>query len=104
MRDQPEILEDDADTAAKSGQARARHRHRILAEQADDAAAGALRKVEKLQQRRLAGAACPGQEIEGAAGQREADVGQRFLPGAVPQPNIFELHDICHAPGRNRSI
>ena len=41
VRDQPEILEDDADPPAEAGQAVARHGDDVLAEQADQAAARA---------------------------------------------------------------
>ena len=50
MRDQPEFLEDDADPAAKAGQARARHGDDVLAEQADQAAARPQREIEQLEQ------------------------------------------------------
>ena len=54
MRDQAEILEDDADPPAEAGQALARHGDDVLAEQADQAAARPLGEVEQFQQRGLA--------------------------------------------------
>ena len=50
MRDQPEILEDDADPAAEAGQARARHGDDVLAEQADQAAARPQGEIEQFEQ------------------------------------------------------
>ena len=49
VRDESEILEHHPDPAAKAGEPLARQRHRILAEQADHAARGALREIEQLQ-------------------------------------------------------
>ena len=93
MRDQPEILEDDADPPAEAGQAAARHGDDVLAEQADQAAARAQREIEQLQQRGLAGARRAGEEIEAALAQRESEIGQGLGAGAVAQPDIFELDD-----------
>lgn len=105
MRDQPKVLKNDADAAAKARQALAGERHHILSEQPDDAATGALGEVEELQQRRLARARRAGQEIEAAAMQREADVGQRFAVQTIAQADIFELDDRRHvsmnAPARS---
>ena len=50
MRDQPEILEDDADPPAKARQARARHGDDVLAEQPDQAAARPQREIEQFEQ------------------------------------------------------
>src|SRR3546814_19126697 len=69
----------------------------ILPEQADDAPAGPLGEVEQLQQRRLARARRAGQEIETAAGERKADVGQRLAIQTIAQADIFELDDGQHA-------
>jgi hypothetical protein len=106
VRDQPEILEDDADAAAEAGQALTRQRHHILPEQADDAAARPLGKVEELQERGLSRARCAGQEIEAAAMQGEADVRQRFTVQTIAQADIFELDDRRHASmnARKRSL
>jgi hypothetical protein len=49
MADEAEILEHDADAAAKGGQDVARGVGQFLAEQADAAARRALREVEQLQ-------------------------------------------------------
>ena len=97
MRDQAEILEHHADPPPKTGQPVARQDHRILAEQADDAPARPLREVKEPQQRRLARAARPGQEIELPGSQRETDVTQRLLARAVSQTDILELDDVRHA-------
>src|SRR3546814_4032250 len=88
---QAEILKDDADTAAESGQAVARHRAQILAEQAHDAAARPLREIEHPKQRGLARARCAGQEIKAARLKVEADVAQHLAVGTVAQPDIVEL-------------
>src|SRR3546814_19569849 len=99
MRHQPEILEHHADAATEAGQALAGQRHHILPEQADDAPAGPLGEVEQLQQRRLARARRAGQEIETAAGERKAYVGQRLAIQTIAQADICELAD-----GRQASI
>ncbi len=100
MRHQPEILEHHADPAAKSRQAVTRQHHRILAEQPDHATRRALREVQQLQQRGLAGATRTGEEIERTTAQGEADVRQRLRSGvrtrAVTKPDILELDDIRH--------
>ena len=93
MRDQAEILEDDADPPAEARQPVARHGDDILAEQADQAAAGAKREIEELQQRRLAGAGRAGEEVEAAFAQGEGEIGQGLGAGAVAQPDIFKLDD-----------
>ena len=74
MRDQPEILEDDADPPAEAGQALARHGDDVLAEQADQPAARPLREIEQLEQRGLARARRAGEEIEAALAQRESEI------------------------------
>jgi hypothetical protein len=50
MRDQPEILEDDADPPAEAGQPPARHGDDVLAEDPDQAPARPQREVEQFQQ------------------------------------------------------
>ena len=72
MRDQPEILEDDADPPPEAGQAAARHGDDVLAEQPDQAAARPQREIEQFEQRGLAGARRAGEEVEAALAQREA--------------------------------
>ena len=108
MRDQPEILEDDADPAAKAGQAAARHGDDVLAEQADQPTARPQGEIEQLQQRGLAGAGGAGEEVEAAVAQRESEIGQRFGAGAVAQPDIFELDDRsraqCRLPGTSEAL
>src|SRR3546814_11423521 len=90
MRDQAEILKDDADTAAESGQAVARHRAQILAEQAHDAAARPLREIEHPKQRGLARARCAGQEIKTARPKVEADIAQLLAAGTVTTTDLVE--------------
>jgi hypothetical protein len=53
MADEAEILEDHADPAAEAGQAPPRHGDDVLVEQLDQASAWALRKVQKLEERRF---------------------------------------------------
>ena len=96
MRDQPEILEHDADAAAKAGQALAGERHHILAEQADHAATGPLGEIKELEQGCLARARAAGEEIKIAAVEREADVGQGLAVQTIAQADIFELDDGRH--------
>ena len=90
-------------SGAGAGQARARQRHCILAEQADHPARRALRQIQQLEQRRLARARRAGEEIEAPARQREADVAQRLRAGAIAQPHILELHDVRHRVVADRS-
>src|SRR5207244_1370333 len=91
MRDQPEILENDADAAAKAGQAGARHGDDILAEQTDQPPARAQGEIEELEQGGLAGARRAGQKIKAAVAKRKSKIGQGFSAGAIAQPDIFEL-------------
>ena len=65
----------------------------ILAEQAKLAAGRPLGEVEQLQQRGLAGARRPGEEIEGAALKPEIEIAQDFGAGAVAQPNPVKFDD-----------
>jgi hypothetical protein len=91
--DEAEILEDDSDPAAESRQAPARHGDDVLAEQFDQATARPLGEVEQSQERRLARARGPGEEIESALAQREAEVRQRLRSGPVAKADIVELDD-----------
>ncbi len=93
MRDEPELLEDDADPPPEAGQAAARHGDDILAEQPDQAAAWPLGEVEELEERRLARTRGAGQEVEAALAQRKAEVRQRLGARAVAQAHIVELDD-----------
>src|SRR3546814_16544589 len=92
MWDQAEILKNDADATAKTGQAVARHRPQILAEQPHDAPARPLREIEHPQQRGLARARRAGEEIKAPRLEVEADVAQHFAIGTIAQPDIFEFN------------
>ena len=104
MADQPEILEHHADPPPKRGQAGARHLGQFLAEQADPAAGRALREVEQFEQRGLARARRPGEEIEAPADEPEIQVAEHLAPGAVAEPNAVEFRNLKQAsvlsPGR----
>ena len=91
VRDQPEVLENDADPPAEGGKQLARGVAELLVEQADAPARRPLGEVEQFQQRRLARARRPGEEIEAAAREPEIEVAQHFGIGAVAQPDAIEF-------------
>ena len=93
VRDQPKVLEHHPKPAAKAGQAFARQGDRIGSEHPDHPARGPLRQIEQLEQRGLARAARPGQEVKAARKQRERDIAEHFAVGAIAQPDIVELDD-----------
>ena len=93
MRDQPEVLEHDADAAAQGGPLRSVERNGIVTEQRDGPARRFLREVKQLEQGSLARPARPGQEMELPRMQCKADVGENFASGAVPQADVFEPGD-----------
>jgi predicted Zn finger-like uncharacterized protein len=98
MADQPEVLEDNANSPAKGRQGLPLEVTQFLAKQANAAACGALREVEELEKRRLTGAGRAGEEIEPALGQAEIEVAQDFGARAVPQSNAIELNDRGQRP------
>src|SRR5690606_20519560 len=93
VRDEPEILEHDADPAAKGGQRLAWERDHVGPEHPDDPARRPLREIEQLEQRGLAGAARAGEEVEAPRIERERDVAQHLALGAVAQADVIELYD-----------
>ena len=93
MPDEPEILEDHADTATKRRQGLARSFAQLLPEQSNPPARWSLRKVEKLEKGCLSGARWTCEEIESRAGETEIEVAQDFGPRAVAQADAVEFGD-----------
>ena len=92
--EQPEVLEHDADPPPQRRQFRPLQRCHVMAEHGDEAARRAVGKVHEAKQRRLAGAAGAGQEMERPRFQCEADIAQHFRPGAVAHADILETNQI----------
>ena len=90
MVEQPEILEHDADPSPQAGDVVLGERGGVLAEQLDEAARRLQRQEDQAQQRGLAGAGRPGEELEGLRLDREGDVAQDLGTHAVPQADILE--------------
>src|SRR3546814_12261153 len=97
MWDQAEILKNDADATAKTGQAVARHRPQILAEQPHDAPARPLREIEHPQQRGLARARRAGEAINAPRLQVDADDAQHFAFGTLAQPTLVQIEHPARA-------
>src|SRR5882724_3516959 len=90
MRDQPELLKDDADSPPQLGQLPARGRREVAAEERDETARRTLGEIDKLQKARFAGPARAGEEREGAGAKRQRDVAQHLRPFAVPLADVLE--------------
>ena len=58
-------------------------------------AARPLGEVEQFQQRGLARARRPGEEVEAAVAEREAQIRKRLRPRPIAQPDIVELDDVA---------
>jgi hypothetical protein len=98
MVEQAEILEDDADPPAERGQLVLLQRRGILAEDRDQAARGFQGKLEQADQRGLAGARRPGQELKRLRRDLKAQIAQYFRPNAVAEPDILESdQNVCPA-------
>ena len=76
-----------------AGKRLARRIGQFLAEQLDPAARRALREIEQLEKRRLAGARRAGEEIKAAAPEPKIEVAKHFGAGAVAQPDAIEFDD-----------
>ncbi len=100
MREETEVLEDDPDAASERGQLDAPQDRDIAVEQGNDAARGAMREVQQLQQRRLARATRTEEEVERAGFEREADVAEYFGTRAVAHPDVLETNQSGSLPRR----
>ena len=101
MIDQAEILEHNADLAPQQGQRVARQRRQVLRRTAKTAPRdGTLGEIHEAQQRRLAGAARPGEEMERAGLEPQGDVAQHLGAGAIPHRDILEAHQASDSPRR----
>jgi hypothetical protein len=96
--DQAEILEHDADPAAKGGKGLAWRLAQLLAEQADAPARRPLREIEKLQKRSFSGAGRAGQKIKSAAGELKVEVAQNLGSRAVAQADRVEFSNCWQLP------
>src|SRR6266481_4940457 len=85
-----------------------------MAEQIDQPAGRPQRQEQQFQQRRLAGARRPGEELEGMGWDQEVEVAQDLLPQSVSQSDIFEPNQaqlrstlgpagMCAVPAARRS-
>ena len=97
--DQPEILEDDADTPPQRGSGGAVQRRYIAVEQRQTTTRGTLRQGHDAQEGCLADAARPGQEAEIAGRQGQRYVVQQL--GAVIPP-LADMFEPDHRPLRRR--
>lgn len=106
MREQPEILEDDADTASEAGEQAAFGGLYVGAEDGEAASGGADGEVHEAEETGLTGAGRAEQPAEGTVGQGEAEIVQDFRAGlgrralagsAVSQSDTIESH---HANAR----
>ena len=93
LRQQAEILEDDADAPPQQSKCRPRRRADVGAEQDQPAAAGPGCHVENPQQRRLARAAGANQEMERARCQVHRDLVEDLRPRPVAQGDLVEARD-----------
>src|SRR6185312_2275363 len=98
MFDQAEILEHDADLAAQRRQLAPGRRGDVATEQRDEAARRPLGQIHELQQAGLAGAAGPGEEVEGTGCELHADVAQHLGPRAIPHADILETNQGARSP------
>ncbi len=94
MVEQAEILEHDADALAQRRRLVRVELGGVAAEDADQPARRTQRQEQQPQQRRLAGAGRPGEELEGARGNAEGDIPQHFRPHAVAQADILETNQV----------
>src|ERR1041385_5007238 len=76
MPDQPEILENHADSAPELRERVARGTAELLTEKLDPAARRPVGEIEELQKRRLARAGWAGEKIESALAETEIEVAQ----------------------------
>ena len=90
MVEQAEILQHDADPPAQVRDVVLGEQRDVLAEQVDQPAGRPQRQEQQFQERGLAGAGRPGQELEGMGGNQEIEVAQNLRPEAVSQSDIFE--------------
>ena len=88
--EQPEILKDDADAAAQRRAAVLAQRRGVVVEHGDQAARRLERQEQHAQQRGLAGARWPGEELEGVALDAEAEVAQNLRAEPIAQADILE--------------
>ncbi len=88
------FLKHHADPAAQQRQALSRDGRDILVEQRNEATTRPVRKVDQLQQRRFAGAASPGEKMEGTGFEGKRDLAQDFRTGAVTHAHVLKPNDI----------
>ena len=90
MVEQAEILQHDADALAQIGDLVLAEQRDVAAEQIDQPARRPQRQEQQLQERGLAGAGWPGEELERMGRNQETEVAQNLRPQTVPQSDIFE--------------
>ena len=88
--EQAEILQHDPDPFAQIGDLVLAEQRDVVAEQVDQAAGRPQRQEQQLQQRGLAGAGRPGEELEGMGRNLETEVAQNLRAEPVAQSDIFE--------------
>ena len=93
--EQAEVLKHHADAPPQGREGIFREPRHVMPEQRDQAAGRADRKEEQPQQRGLAGAGRPGQELERMRLDPEREITQHLRPEPVTQANILESD---HAP------
>src|SRR6516165_5334327 len=90
MIEQSKILEHDADAAAEFSSARRGEVRHVLAQDVDQTPRRPERHEQQAQQRRLACARRPGEEMKRSRKHMKRNVAQDLWAGAVAQPNIFK--------------
>ncbi len=93
MVEEAEILEHHAHPAAQAGQVVLGNIRHVLAEDGDEPPRRAHRHQDQAQERGLAGARRPGEELERIGLDREGEVAQDLRAHAVAHAHILELHD-----------
>ena len=90
---QPEVLEHDPDPAPDAGQRRAVQPGDIAPEQRYGPARRRVRQAHQAQERGLARSARADQKVKAAAREREIDVPQHLVTGAVTHPDRLQPQD-----------
>src|SRR5467141_3007111 len=90
MIEQAEVLQHDTYSLAQVGNFIFAEHRDVVAEQIDQAAGRPQRQEQQPQQRGLAGAGRPGEELEGMGGDQETEVAQNLRAKPVTQSDIFE--------------
>src|SRR5882757_9370497 len=88
--EQAKVLQHDADPLAQIGNLILAEQRNVMAEQIDEATRRPQRQEQQSQQRSLAGAGRPGEELEGMGGDLETKVAQNLRAKPVTQSDIFE--------------